>query len=175
MINYSLSSDTLHRAGVLLNAFFGAGLGAAFYTLLKTQPYLADRSFDPKYNAAYLNRFMTGLIAGLILAVALYSALKTQIEAQAGAYALGPGILAILGGFASEAVEKILQRLTEVLLALVQGDGSEQAKAKVLAEASQNNVEVRNKLIDLEKAQTDPKRFAQVMADLHNTLKMSGG
>lgn len=45
---------------VLLNALCGAGLGAGFYTLLKTQPYLANRSFDPKYNASYVNRFITG-------------------------------------------------------------------------------------------------------------------
>ena len=63
----------LSRFIPLLNAIFGAGLGATFYTLLKTQPYLADRSFDPKYNAAYINRFITGVIAGLILATALSS------------------------------------------------------------------------------------------------------
>lgn len=159
----------------LLNAFFGAGLGAAFYTLLKTQPYLANRSFDPKYNAAYLNRFVTGVVAGLILATALYSALPNTREANQGVIALSPAILAILGGFASEAVEQILQRLVEVLLALVRGDGAAQVKAKTIAQQTAKNAEVRDKIVDLEKAKNDPARFKEIIADIHAALKKSDG
>ncbi|GAB2866591.1 hypothetical protein GCM10027277_39350 [Pseudoduganella ginsengisoli] len=114
----------------MLNIFAGAGLGASFYILLRTQPYLENRSYDPKYNAAYFSRFVTGLIAGVILA----SALRPVLVQSGGTVAtLGAGILAILGGYSAEAVELILQRLVEVILATIRGDGSAQVQAKASA------------------------------------------
>jgi len=65
------------------NAFWGAGLGASFYILLRTQPHLRDRS---------------GPAPG------------KSLTSGAGA-ALTPGVLAIVGGFAAEAVELVLRRL----------------------------------------------------------------
>jgi hypothetical protein len=151
-----------------VNAFFGAGLGASFYILLNTQSYLVSRSFDPKYNAVYVARFITGLVAGVILATALGPVLQKQLESTK--YGLTPGILAILGGYAAEAVQQILQRLVEVLLAVVRGDGSAQAQAKVTAALADKNAEVRSKLIDLEK-ETDDKKRKQILSDLHAALK----
>jgi hypothetical protein len=154
-----------------VNAFFGAGLGASFYILLNTQSYLVNRSFDPKYNAVYAARFITGLVAGVILATALGPVLQKQLESSTK-YGLTPGILAILGGYAAEAVQQILQRLVEVLLAVVRGDGSAQAQAKATAALADKNAEVRSKLIDLEK-ETDDKKRKQILSDLHATLKRS--
>src|ERR1700687_3511445 len=124
-----------------LNAFMGAGLGESFYVLLRTQPYLVNRSYDPKYNAAYISRFITGVIGGVILAIAVGPALGSKLGSGPGA-TLTPGVLAILGGYAAESVELILQRLVEVLLALVRGDGSAQAQAKVAAEQAQKNAKL---------------------------------
>src|SRR5215831_5478941 len=92
-----------------LNAFFGATLGASFYILLNTQDYLVTRSFDPKYNSVYAARFITGVVAGVILTNALGPVVQKQLESTH--YGLTPGILAILGGYAAEAVQQILQRL----------------------------------------------------------------
>jgi hypothetical protein len=153
-----------------LNAFCGAGLGASFYVLLNTQAYLVNRSFDPKYNAVYAARFITGVIAGVILATALGPVLQKQLEATATKYPLTPGILAILGGYAAEVVQEILQRLVEVLLTLVRGDGSAQAQAKATAAQADKNAEVRSKLADLEK-ETDDKKRKQILSDLHAVLK----
>jgi len=50
------------------NWLFGAGLGAAFYTLFTAHEYVRKRTFDPRYNSVYLIRFVLGVIAGLILA-----------------------------------------------------------------------------------------------------------
>lgn len=152
-----------------LNAFFGAGLGAAFYILLNTQSYLITRSFDPKYNAVYAARFITGLIGGVILATALGPMLKSAVESNSH-YPLSPGILAILGGYAAEAVQQILQRLVEVLLAAVRGDGSAQAQAKATIAQANNNADARGLLIDVEK-ETDPAKKKQAMDKLHALLK----
>lgn len=154
----------------LINAFAGAGLGASFYVLLKTQPYLVSRSYDPKYNAVYFARFITGLIAGVILATAIGPAFHDKWGSGAGA-ALTPGVLAILGGFAAEAVEQLLQRLVEVLLALVRGDSSAQVQARALAVQAEKSADVREKLIDLEAVQNDPVKRQAILADLHASLK----
>ncbi len=123
-----------------INAFFGAALGASFYVLVKTQPFLANRSYDPKYNASYISRFFTGVIGGMILAIALGPLLQMQLEGALG-QALSPGVVAMLGGFSARAVELILQRFVEVLLAAVRGDGSDDAKNRLAtATAAKDNV-----------------------------------
>jgi hypothetical protein len=107
-----------------LQAVFGAGLGAAFYILVRTYKYLADRSFDPKYTSAYLCRLATGILAGFILAqVSVVFSTEGTNWAK-----VGPSVIALLGGFSTEAVEQILQRMVEMLLALVKGDGTADAK-----------------------------------------------
>jgi hypothetical protein len=150
------------------NAFFGAALGASFYILLNTQSYLVTRSFDPKYNSVYAARFITGVVAGVILANALGPVLQTQLENTK--YGLTPGILAILGGYAAEAVQQILQRLVEVLLAAIRGDASAQVEAKAALAQADRDAKVRSKLVDLEK-ETDENKRKQILNDLHATLK----
>lgn len=155
-----------------LNAFMGAGLGASFYVLLKTQPYLVNRSYDPKYNAAYISRFITGVIAGVILATAIGPALAKQLGSGAGA-TLTPGVLAILGGYAAEAVETILQRLVEALLALVRGDGSAQAQAKAAAEQGEKSATLLGLLPELEaaSARRDDAKFNESLQKIRTALK----
>ena len=131
-----VSSDSFWTS---LNAFFGAVLGASFYVLVKTQPYLANRSYDPKYNASYISRFFTGVIGGLILAIAFGPFLSGKLGTELD-QSLSPGVLALLGGFSARAVELILQRLVEVLLAAVRGDGSDDARARLTtASAAKDN------------------------------------
>jgi len=146
MINWisdTLMQDTVWTA---LNAFFGAMLGASFYVLVKTQPYLSNRSYDPKYNASYISRFFTGVIGGLILAIALGPLLSAQLGAKLN-QSVSPGVLALLGGFSARAVELILQRLVEILLAAVRGDASDDAKAK-LSQASATKDNAVKKSLD---------------------------
>ena len=157
---------------VALNAFMGAGLGASFYILLKTQPYLVNRSYDPKYNAAYIARFITGLIAGVILAVAIGPNLNLTTGA---AKALTPGVLAILGGYAAEAVEQILQRLVDVLLAIVRGDGSAQAQSKAAAEQAEKNAKLQELLPELQAARGDDAQFNASLQKIRAALKKGGG
>jgi hypothetical protein len=102
-----------------LNWLFGAGLGASFYGLISAMPHIKDRTFDPSYTGFYVLRFVLGLIAGLILAMVSHAAFQGNELAER----LGPGLIALLGGFSAEAVELVLKRLVEVLTAVVQGSG----------------------------------------------------
>ena len=162
-------SDTLMQIVPTLNAFFGAGLGAAFYILLSTREYLVNRTYDPKYNAVYVARFITGLVAGVILATALGPGLIKATGQQPG-LSLTPGILAILGGFAADAVQQILQRVVEVLLAVVQGDGSADAQIKARAAAVDQNAQATSKLLEFER-ETDPTRKQALLSELFALFK----
>lgn len=162
--------DTAHiyqPALQALNAVAGGSLGASFYVLVKTQPYLVTRSFDPKYNAAYISRFFTGVIAGAILAVGL----GLKLEDSSAVLKLTPTVLAILGGYSAEAVEQILQRLVDVLLSTVRGDGSASAEAKAVAEQATKNAKLQELLPDLESAQGDPARFKATLDKVRAALR----
>ena len=154
----------------LINAISGAGLGASFYVLLKTHPYLVNRSFDPQYNAAYITRFITGVIGGVILAIAIGPTLGERFGGGAGT-TLTPGVLAILGGYAAEAVETILQRLVDVLLAIFRGDGSLQVQAKAAVEKAEKAAKLESVVPELEANQGNPVKFKEAIEKLRREVK----
>ena len=161
MIDWLYSRATSDTFWTSLNAFFGAVLGASFYVLVKTQPYLANRSYDPKYNASYISRFFTGVIGGLILSIAFGPFLSSKLGTELG-QSLSPGVLAA-GRFA-EAVEVILQRLVEILLTAVRGDASDEAKAKLAAAAAARDAAVKKSLDAVIEAHMTGAPAAQVKA-----------
>jgi len=146
-----------------INAFFGAMLGASFYVLVKTQPYLANRSYDPKYNASYISRFFTGVTGGMILSIALGPFISGKLGTALD-QSLSPGVIALLGGFSARAVELILQRLVEVLMAAVRGDGSDDAKAKLAVAAIAKDDAVKKALDAVIDAQASGAPAAKVKA-----------
>lgn len=108
-----------------VNWVCGAGLGSAFYGLFAAHDYVKQRTFDPRYNSVYMIRFVLGVVAGIILA-------NLPIFANDGATKnLGQGVIALLGGFSAEAVNQVLQRLVDILVAVVNGSGSDAARAEV--------------------------------------------
>jgi len=167
MMDWLHSIETSGSFWTSLNAFFGAVLGASFYVLVKTQPYLANRSYDPKYNASYISRFFTGVIGGLILSIALGPFISGKLGTELD-QSLSPGVIALLGGFSARAVELILQRLVEVLMAAVRGDGSDDAKARLAAAAAAKDDVVKKALDDVIDAHMSGAPAAKVKALLDN-------
>jgi len=103
----------------------GAGLGAAFYGLFTAHDYVKQRTFDPRYNSVYMIRFVLGVIAGIILA-------HLPVGGDNGTLkSLSQGVIALLGGYSAEAVNQVLQRFVDILVAAVKGSGSDVAKAQV--------------------------------------------
>ncbi|MGA2903954.1 MAG: hypothetical protein ABSD98_08990 [Candidatus Korobacteraceae bacterium] len=119
-----------------LNWCFAAALGAVFYVLFTSLNYVKDRTYDPRYNSIYVIRFVLGVLAGLILAVVLETSLFNSSSTIKN---LGPAVIALLGGFSTEAVYQILQRMVDLLLAAVRGDDSAAAKAKA-TDAARNEL-----------------------------------
>lgn len=160
-----------------LSAMLGAALGAFFYMLIKLQPFLENRSFDPKYNSAHLARFVTGVIAGVILAyvtASIFTPSSNPTTLNDALKSLSPAIVGILGGFSAEAVQLILQRLVEVLVSLVRGDSSNQVEAKLTAQQVNKFADVRDRLDALDKTKGDPTKFQAELDAAKAVLKKSG-
>jgi hypothetical protein len=122
---------------MIFNWLFAAALGAVFYVLFTVHQYVKDRTFDPRYNTVYLIRFVLGVLSGLIMAALIGPSFFAKDSSQIAS--LGPGVLALLGGFSTEAVYQILQRMVDILVAAVKGDGADAAKAKA-AQAGQKEL-----------------------------------
>lgn len=167
MMDWLVAVGTSSTFWTSLNAFFGAVLGASFYVLVRTQPFLANRSYDPKFNASYISRFFTGIIGGLILSIALGPFISGKLGTEVD-QSLSPGVIALLGGFSARAVELILQRLVEVLLAAVRGDGSEEAKARLAAASAAKDTAVKRSLDAVFDAYLDGAPPAKIKALLDN-------
>lgn len=110
-----------------LNWLFAAALGAVFYVLFTVHDYVKARTFDPRYNSLYVIRFVLGLVSGLVLATVMGA---PRFSGSETLQTLGPAVAALLGGFSTQAVYQVLQRLVEVMLSAVRGDNSNAAKAQ---------------------------------------------
>ncbi len=133
----SQSESTDVTAAMVINWCCAAALGAVFYVLFTALQYVNNRTFDPAYNTVYVIRFVLGVLSGLILAALIGQSNFAKGNAQI--MSLGPAVLALLGGFSTEAVYQILQRMVDVLLAAVKGDGADVAQAKA-AQAGQKEL-----------------------------------
>jgi hypothetical protein len=112
------SGDIFSSSGLklLVNEMFllsAAGIGAAFTALFRANRYIANGTYDPKYESSYWVRFILGLIAGIVLPVLI------PIK---GTDSLSRPLLALVGGFSASVVYRILSRLVETVESLFQGD-----------------------------------------------------
>jgi hypothetical protein len=101
--------DIFHADGLTLltNLMFfvlSASLGACFAALFQVNDYITQGIFDPKFAPSYWIRLLVGIMAGLILA----SLIPIDPNALAG---LGKPTLALLGGFSSSLVYRVLNLL----------------------------------------------------------------
>lgn len=171
-----LESDGTILLSNLLFLLFCAGLGASFAALFHAHRYIANSSYDPKYDASYCARLILGVIAGLILS----ELLPAQLFDSNSVGDFGKPALAILGGFSSTAVYHVLQRLIETLDALVRGDPSakyqsslEACKAQVHVDRANAKNELAAQLLALQRqfdADPSPELLRQRLAEL--TLSM---
>jgi hypothetical protein len=121
------SGDIFRSSGLalLVNEFFlisAAGVGAAFSALFRANRYVAQGTYDPKYESSYWVRFFLGLISGVVLAVLV------PIDPQGQSFTRP--LLALVGGFSASVVYRILSRLVDTLESLVQGEPREIATTR---------------------------------------------
>jgi hypothetical protein len=128
-------ADTWKELYDLLRIIGGAGLGSSFYALRTASSYIETNTFEPRYNRTYIVRLGLGMLAGLILAYFLKDFL-TVGGSQNGSTSNGPTLqnisvsaLALLGGYASEGVARILDRASDTLITIISGSDKDKVDA----------------------------------------------
>jgi hypothetical protein len=105
-----------------LNWLSAAVLGAVFWSLFTAYRYVVNHTFDPQYTAVYWIRVILGGVAGVIMA---------NFGKDLGfAKEHTPAVMALVGGYSSEAVNQILMRFTDMLVTAVKGSGETQLREK---------------------------------------------
>jgi hypothetical protein len=122
---YPPNSFRLEDAHILL-LLSSAGLGAAFEGLRRADKYILERTFDPRYNQTYLIRLVLGVLSGTILG--LFG--RDLLGAVNGYKEIGSCMFALVGGYSSEAVALIIQRVADMLVTAVRGSDAEALKVK---------------------------------------------
>ena len=141
---------------LLLNVTFlmtAAGLGACFSSLFQANRFVAQGTFDPKYESSYWIRFILGLMAGLIL-----SQMVPISDSHSSTVVVTRPVLAMLGGFSAAVVYRLLNRLIEALDSLATGGArdvspaaQEQAtQARLAAQSAQTRVQLAGSLTRLQ-------------------------
>jgi hypothetical protein len=122
---FAFTAADAGKGGVLaqLNWMAAAALGATFSALFTAYRYIVNRTFDPQYTAVYWVRIILGGVAGVVMANFGRSFGDTTAK-------LTPAVLALLGGYSAEAVNQLLTRFTEVLVAAVKGTHDAQLREK---------------------------------------------
>ena len=98
-----------------------AALGASFSSLFQASRAITNGTFRPEEESSYWVQFMLGILAGLLLSTVLNLAdIAPQDDAGAGMN-FRAAALALVGGFSSSVVQKVLQRLIDALETVVRG------------------------------------------------------
>jgi hypothetical protein len=116
-----------------------ASLGSVLFSLGLARKYITERTFDPMYNQVYFVRYIMGVVSGFILG-------SFADEIVGGEIAVSSALLAVVGGYAADAVGDILRRFAEIVGTAVRG-ADESRTERVRAEERVLRAEERAELI----------------------------
>ena len=97
-----------------------SAVGATLANLKCVNRYIADCTYDPRFDSSYWSRLVMGMISGVILSQVVFgswigSDSTGGATANGDLHGFGQPILAILGGFSAELVHDILTHLLGVV------------------------------------------------------------
>jgi hypothetical protein len=75
---------------------------------------VSNRTYDAAQNSSYIVKFVLGLVSGLILIFVVYGA---ELD-----FGFGTALIAMIGGFSSDVVYRILTRFTQTVEFLILGE-----------------------------------------------------
>ncbi|REH50463.1 hypothetical protein C7448_10475 [Tenacibaculum gallaicum] len=112
--NSSLDKGLMNNSGLplLLNLSYlasVAGLGVVFYLLKKVSDSIKNSTMVSEESISYLAQIVLGIIAGLIMSEIISFYTKTPEDIDL----FNKGVLALIGGFSSEAIFSILQGIID--------------------------------------------------------------
>lgn len=156
-----------------------AALGACFSTLFEVSQYVKDGTYEPRYVTNYWVRFILGVMAGFILAmmIPVEAVSKGGKESFAFGGLLHP-LLALIGGYSSNLVYRILNRMVVGLETIFKGSADEQftkkqAKAKedLLIERTNEKLAVLNEIHHIASQGTiDDENVKKQLTELYDKL-----
>lgn len=154
----------------LMFLFSIAGLGASFSALFQANRYIKRRTFDPKQTSSYYIQILLGIIAGLFI-----SQLVDFDTSGDTLNLLSKPTLALLGGFSSTVVYRILKQILSALESLVKSDSEEAVETqKQLLQVNaqqmirESRLKFAAKLLPLKEAK--PDNFQQTIDDMVSEL-----
>jgi hypothetical protein len=171
---FSASGTTL-----LLNVSFilcCAGLGASFAALYNANSYIANGSYDPKYDSSYWSSMILGFMAGVIT-VEILPPEMFQKNGQT-VQSFGKPALAVLAGFSSNMLHRLLRRIVDTIEHLVKGEQTTVDRARKIAdkaEVSQKNDELKAqqmlKLVRLQQSLESTTDMEQVKLKINKLIE----
>jgi len=169
--------DWAHESGwhLLLEELFvlsAAAIGVSFYSLFQVNRYIAEGTYDPKYNASYSIRFVLGMVSGMILALLI------PIDNDSALQEFSKPTLAMLGGFSVVVVYRLLKRLVDTVDSLVRGEPQDVAaaqeqtvRAHYAEQESHNRMKFTASLIKLQQQVSANSSLEDVQRELDRILE----
>lgn len=118
-----------HGTSLLLCEIFlisASAIGTSFAILFRVNRYISDGTYDPRYSSTYFIQLVLGVISGVMLSQLLFNQIAAR--SSGGPQAYDQPLLALLGGFSSSLVYRILNRILVVVESLF-GDQGRAARA----------------------------------------------
>jgi hypothetical protein len=135
-INDPASGDFFTSSGLPLfvnELFFlsSAAIGAAFSNLFQVNREIMNGTYRPKDEPTYWVQFTLGIVAGLLMSTVLnISSIAPQDDAAFSRLNFGSALLALLGGFSSSVVQKVIQRIIDALETIVRGSAEQEIRVR---------------------------------------------
>lgn len=173
--NTIFNSDGIELFIVLMFLISSAALGAVFGNLFQANKYIVENTFDPKYESSYWIRFVLGIIAGFLLAILIPIPAVGNTETSTNMQVFSKPLLAMLGGFSSSLVYRILFRIVFALESMFVGkkdDAIEEEKAKMQAETElelEKERQKHNSKLNKLQGVVNSKQDTSTMKDTLNT------
>ena len=141
-----------------------AALGSAFSNLFQVNQAITTGAFVARNESSYWVRFMLGIVAGLLLSTVLNFNVSTEGDVALTRATFSGAALALLGGFSSSVVQKVIQRMIEMLETVLRGGAEQQLQMR----------EQMGKLKLEENLMKERMRAALALNDLQRRLAAGG-
>lgn len=177
--NTIFAAQGLELFYVLFFFIASAALGAVFGSLFQANKYIVENTFDPKYESSYWIRIVLGIIAGFLLAI-LIPIPEGGKGNMTNIHVFSKPLLAMLGGFSSSLVYRILFRLVYALESVFIGkkeDALEEETKKMQIEKEleleQQQQNFNGKLNDLRGVVTSENDIQSLKDKLNTAIQTS--
>ncbi|MGE5343827.1 MAG: hypothetical protein ACM3SY_20345 [Candidatus Omnitrophota bacterium] len=148
-----------------------ASIGVSFISLFRSNRYIADGTFDAAFESSYWVRYILGIMAGFLLATLI----PVENSIKSG---FAKPLLALLGGFSTDVVYEILNRIVEAVKSMISGDmravietQKQSLKTRMEGEQTQNRFLLASEIIKMKQQLAEaPEEVKQKLDQLANKM-----